>query len=280
MTAFTSLDDLVAKSSGANVQNLSFFKDGRVSGAVAASPVAGKWSSMWLYSGAPGGAGVAPGGTARNPTRATGGALGQTNPGGGRQLFLTGACGILSIPGSLHLFDRLADFSTLSGTVTTAQNTTSLAVSRYTGAAAAGNRIFLEIYTQIGASGGTVTASYTNEAGNAGHSTSSTAIGGTGLREAQRLIPLPLQAGDYGVRSVESVTITGSTGTAGDFGVTIVRPLSHFPGPTAAQGVARDYVGAFAPMPEILTDAALMLAYLANSTNVPQAWAQFGMVES
>jgi hypothetical protein len=280
MTAFTGLDDLVAKSTGANVQNLSLFKDARVGAAAASAPVAGKWSSMWQYNGAPGGAGAAPGGTARNPIRSTAGALGQTNPGGGRQLFLTGACGILSIPGSLHLFDRLADFSGLNATTITAQNTTSLAVSRYTGAAAAGNRIFLEIYTIIGATGTTISASYTNEAGTSGRTTVATSFGATGFREAQRFIPLTLQAGDYGVRSVESVTVLATTGTVGDFGVTIVRPICHFPSPTASQGVMRDFVGALAPMPEILTDASLMLAYLANSATVPQAWVQFGMVES
>jgi hypothetical protein len=280
MTALTGLDDLLAKSSGANVQNLSLFKDARVGAAAASAPVQGRWSSMWQYNGAPGGAGAAPGGTARNPTRATAGALGQTNPGGGRQLFLTGAAGILSIPGTLHLFDRLADFSGLNATTITAQNTTSLAVSRYTGAAAAGNRIFVEIYTIIGTVATTITASYTNENGTAGRTTVAAPIGATGLREAQRMIALPLQAGDYGVRSVESVTVLASTTTAGDFGVTIVRPITHWPGPTAGQGALRDFVGALAPMPEIQTDACLTLAYWAASTTVPQAWAQLGMVES
>jgi hypothetical protein len=279
MTAFTNLDDLVSKSSGANVQNLAWFKDGRVGAAAATAPVAGKWTSMWQYNGAPG-AGSAPGGTARNPTRATAGALGQTNPGGGRQLFLTGASAILSIAGTLHLFDRLADQSGFSGTSVIAQNTTGLAVNRYTGAAAAGNRIFLEIFTLIGTGATTVTASYTNEAGTAGRTTTAAAIGATGLREAQRMIPMALQAGDYGVRSVESITLAGSTTTVGDIGVVIVRPLTHFPGPTAAQGVARDFVGALAPMPEILTDACLSLAFVANSTNVPQGWTHVGMVES
>jgi hypothetical protein len=44
-------------------------------------------------------------------------------------------------------------------------------VSRYTGAAAAGNRIFVEIYTIIGTVATTVTASYTNENGTAGRTT-------------------------------------------------------------------------------------------------------------
>jgi hypothetical protein len=42
----------------------------------------------------------------------------------------------------------------------------------------------------------------------------------------------------------------------------------------------RDFVGALAPMPEILTDACIDARLLANSTTVPQAWAQLGMVES
>jgi hypothetical protein len=40
------------------------------------------------------------------------------------------------------------------------------------------------------------------------------------------LIPIPLQAGDTGVESIESVTVTATTGTAGNFGVCLFKPLA------------------------------------------------------
>jgi hypothetical protein len=41
---------------------------------------------------------------------------------------------------------------------------------------------------------------------------------------------MPLQAGDRGVKSVESLTLSASTGTAGNFGLTLFRPIMTFPG--------------------------------------------------
>lgn len=41
------------------------------------------------------------------------------------------------------------------------------------------------------------------------------------------MLPIPLQTGDLGIRSVESVALSGATatGTAGNFGVTLFKPL-------------------------------------------------------
>jgi hypothetical protein len=48
------------------------------------------------------------------------------------------------------------------------------------------------------------------------------------------MIILPLQEGDSGVRSVESVTVLATTGTAGNFGVTLFKPLLYLPTPPVA----------------------------------------------
>jgi hypothetical protein len=116
----------------------------------------------------------------------------------------------------------------LSGTVTTEQTTNlpTAALTRHTG----GDGVFIGIviYTAVGTTGTTISVRYTNQAGTANRTSTVTTFGATGFREAARLIQIPLQAGDTGVRSVEGVTVTATTGTAGNFGVCLFKPLMTF----------------------------------------------------
>lgn len=116
----------------------------------------------------------------------------------------------------------------LSGTVTTEQTTNlpTAALTRHT----TGEGVFigLVVYTQVGSTATTVTVRYTNQAGTANQVSTATSFGGTGFREASRVIQVPLAAGDTGVRSVEGVTLTATTGTAGNFGVCLFKPLMQF----------------------------------------------------
>jgi hypothetical protein len=157
------------------------------------------------------------------PTNDTLGALGQRNPASG-QLSIVGARFSALNPGVYLICDRLSHSGGLSGTVTMAQptNLPTAAITRGTGV---GVRIGLTIYTQIGTTATTVSASYTNTVPTAGRTTPLIQMGATGHREANRMIILPYAEGDAGVNSVESVTLTGTTGTAGAFGVTLFRPL-------------------------------------------------------
>lgn len=116
----------------------------------------------------------------------------------------------------------------LSGTVTTEQTTNlpTAALTRNTGGD--GVMIGLVIYTAVGTTGTTISVRYTNQAGTPNRVSTVTSFGGTGFREAARLIQIPLAAGDTGVRSVEGVTLTATTGTAGNFGVCLFKPLLTF----------------------------------------------------
>lgn len=130
--------------------------------------------------------------------------------------------------GTFFLVDRLSHQGGLSGTVTTAQTTNlpTAALTRYT--SGDGVMIALTIYTQIGTTATTVTVSYTNQAGTSGRTTKAVVFGGTGYREAGRTLLLPLQDGDTGVRAVASVTVVATTGTAGAFGVTLIKPIAAY----------------------------------------------------
>lgn len=116
----------------------------------------------------------------------------------------------------------------LSGIVTTEQTTNlpTAALTRHT--TGEGVMIGLLIYTAPGTTATTVTVRYTNQAGTANQVSPATAFGGTGFRDSGRVILIPLAAGDTGVRSVEGVTVLATTGTAGNFGVCLFKPLMQF----------------------------------------------------
>ncbi len=128
--------------------------------------------------------------------------------------------------GGMLLVDLLNVSGGLNGTLTTAQTTNlpTAALTRYT--SGEGVMAGIVIYTQIGSTATTATISYTNSAGTSGRTSIATSFGGTGFREVGVLLPIPLQAGDTGVESIESVTVTATTGTAGNFGVCLYKPLA------------------------------------------------------
>lgn len=228
-----------------------------------ATTILGRPSDLWVPQ-VP--AGVAPT-TAVVPTRTTAGALGQVNGNGGI-LGIIGARFNAMNPGTYIIADRLSHQGGLSGTATAAQTTNlpTAALTRYT--SGDGVMAMLTIYTQIGTSAVTVTASYTNEAGTSGRTTPTVALGATGFREANRAILLPLQSGDKGVRAVASVTPSATTGTAGNYGVTLFKPLIAVI--VGMDGVAVcDFItgGMGGGMPEIVDDACLFPMCIMASTN-------------
>lgn len=130
--------------------------------------------------------------------------------------------------GSYILIDRLSHQGGLDGTLTTAQTTNlpTAALTRYTNGV--GVMAAIVIYTAIGATASTFTVSYTNQAGVAGQTSVAHIIGSSSYNAGGRLIPIPLANGDTGIRSVESVTLSATTGTAGNFGIVLFRPIAMF----------------------------------------------------
>lgn len=269
MTAIPDINTLINIMTGGAGQSQQpwIYIDPRVDSAAAVATVSGRYTSLWQYNKNPGGFGTAPT-TVSIPTNTTNGGFFQADPPGGEQSWLVGLCGTSSSIGNFYIYDRLAQNGNLDGTVTSAQ-TFSMTPTRYTSTASAGNQIFVEIYTQIGASATTVTVSYTNQAGTSGRTTKSTAIGNTGLREAQRIIPLALQDSDLGVSSIQSLTLNATTGTAGAFGVTIGRILGMSAVAVAGAGFVTDFITSLPSMPQVQTGACLTGMWLAGSVTPP-----------
>jgi hypothetical protein len=159
------------------------------------------------------------------PDKDTLGAIGPRDAGSGLQNSIVGYRLSALNPGTYIICDRLAHSGGLSGTTTGAQTTNlpTPTLTRHT--SGVGVMIGLTIYTAIGNTATTVSATYTNQGGTGSRVTPLVQIGATGFNATNRMIVLPLQSGDSGVRDVANVTLTATTGTAGNFGVTLFKPL-------------------------------------------------------
>lgn len=273
MTAPADLSEYINRATGGNSGNPQYitkFMPGRIAGAAAPATIAGRPASLLTYDSTIG-AGVAPGAVAA-PGRTLNGALGQIDATGGRDLWCSFAGGGANVTGRLVLYDRLLHISGLSGTVTTAQ-TVGGTLTRNTGGT--GNQIWAEIYSQVGTTVTTITASYTDQGAASGNTTIATTFGGTGFREQTRIIPLPLNASDSGVQAVASCTVLATTGTAGNFGITVARPLMSIPFEAIGSGGSVSALASGIGPVKIDADACLCLAFFPNTTTVPEIWTDF-----
>lgn len=197
---------------------------GSVVKSVSGSLLAGRLHSSWTMAPPT----VTAPSTAVAPTSATVGAIDFSNNAGGSQFIVSGSVSNRQL-GVYILADRLSHQGGLSGTSNAAQTTNlpTAALTRYT----SGVGVFagLEIYTDIGTTQTTVSISYTNQAGTTGRTSPSVLWGGTGNNTAWRIIQVPLMSGDSGVRAVASVTAAATTGTLGNFGVVLYKPLLYIP---------------------------------------------------
>ncbi len=128
--------------------------------------------------------------------------------------------------GAVILVDLLNANGGLSGIVTTEQTTNlpTAALTRYT--SGEGVMIGVFLHATIGVTATTLSVKYTNSSGVANRISTAITFGGGGVNAAGTLVLIPLQAGDTGVRSVESITLAGTTGTAGNIGVYLMKFLA------------------------------------------------------
>ena len=248
--AITSLDQLLAASN----QLKSF---GKVS---MTAKAAGTFQSLWTAAGLPA-AGANPASLAMViPTSATAGALPFVNPATGLS-YISKISSSQQTIGTLILYDRIAHSSGLNGTLTTAQAVNGAALTRHT--TGEDVELFLEVYTATGATASNVTISYTNSAGVAGRTTPAVAMQVTPV--VGQMLPIPLQAGDTGIRSVQSVTLSASTATAGNFGITLVKRIAEIPITVAGTGVVLDPFAL--GFPQIANDACLSFMVVTSTTS-------------
>lgn len=196
------------------------------------------------------------------PTDATAGYPLLNAFGGGATGYLTGVKYYSSVIQRLELWDRLFGINvSLASLATTTLSGASSYLGRTPDGAAYGTRLFLEM-TTAAAAATTVTVNYTNQSGTSGRTTGATAsLSGFTV---YRLVEMPLQAGDSGIQSIQSVVVGGTAG-AGAVNVIVLRPLWNSRVPSANGGDVHglDKVGA----PIIYDTSALFLTCIPDSTS-------------
>lgn len=231
-----------------------------------ANAAAGQFFSLWTATGVPG-AGSAPG-AAAVPTSATTGALGfanQTAPVASYLAWLAVQFGNSAT--NLEIHDRLAAMSGLSGTVTTAQGALSL-VTTNPGADRLGDSNYsdvqwwLEVYSPLGSTGVNATVNVTYNDDSTGN-LAAIALGATPRQG--RLYPLVSASAGKFIKAVNSVTLSATTGTAGNFGITATRSRTSLSVPLL------NFTGTFdwaqLGLPIIPNDACLMMLMLCGTTS-------------
>lgn len=166
--------------------------------------------------------------TAVSCDSSTSGCVGQNNTASGDN-YLIGIEAKFNRNAVFLIYDRLCHQAGLSGNVTGAQTTNlpTAALTRYT--SGEGVMMAVEVYTSVGTTGSTLSVSYTNSSGTSGRTSPEVALSSAAPNytyAAGSFILIPLQSGDTGVRSVESVTLSVATGAAGNFGITLFKPLA------------------------------------------------------
>lgn len=236
---------------------------------------AGTWHSLWRAAGNPGAGSTPPSGNGQVPTRLTAGAITLVNPSGANKLYLARFSVAGSTAGTVILYDRLWHNSGFSGNITAAQTIATPPTLTRPDANGDDVELWGEVYTAMGATASVFTATYTNQDGIAGRS--ATYSMPANALSAGQMFPFLLQAGDTGVRTVSQVQLSAATGTAGDFGLVLLRRLAEVPITYVNVLADRD---AFAlGMPEIFPDACLALQVFCTTTVTGSVMAAVEFIE-
>lgn len=255
---FSSLSDLISEATnGGKSQDLLFSKSG-------ATGVANASNTLWYAAGTPAagsnGAALA-GGT--DTTRATVGALTQTNPSGGDTLHITTIYMMPSIANNtLLLFDRIWHGAPAVSTV--GDQTVTMTPTRYAGTgvggSSIGNFVTLEIQANLGATGHSWRVTYVDTVPNAAEN--ATAFAGLNAGIAPRLDVaanaqwfLPLNNGDLGVSDITLFNMGASV--SGATNLVLGHPLGFIPQPVAQQMVVLDGINSAFNLTRVLDDACL-----------------------
>jgi hypothetical protein len=179
---------------------------------------------------------------------------------------------------SWALIDRLSHQGGLDGT-SVATQTTNLPTAAITRGDTTGADVeaAIFIYTAIGVTTSAVVCAYTDPTGTPRTSPAVT-LGGSGYNNVSRVIPIPCEQGaPRGFQSIESVTLSGSTGTVGNFGVFLYRRLFQMR-PIFLNGEFFDWDPLFdngGHIPEIDTDACLEWLIGTETSQTPYTDAEF-----
>lgn len=239
-----------------------------------ASQTANSYCSLWRATGQPGqGAIPTVVATCNNTTVGTIGFNQQTSPITSYGAYLEIVTGNAAMTVELH--DRLAHMGGLNGTLTTAQSvnldlSTLLSTDNINVRKGDNNysdvQWWLEWYTATGGTAVTATIAVTYNDGTTGNLS---ALSLAAIRPASHMIPLnslipSAQSGKF-IRGIVSVSLSATTGTAGNFGVTATRPRMTLSAPIANHKFIADW--AQLGLPEIYNSSAIFPIVLTSTSS-------------
>lgn len=279
MAGFTGQDDLINQVS----TNGKFYRaDWQKSTFATTAHTAGMWYSLFRGGGNPPADAIL--GTGTNLafqalTDATTNATGIQHGGdvGGFKVLLNAAAqtaAATTAPCVLMLVDLLGFYPVTSVTTTGAQTlNNTVTLPRYTDGA--GVQAFITPSTVMGAATPSISIGYTNSASTVGRATPATLpIGNTAAAVtsvvysgtgAGKFGPfMPLQDGDAGIKSVQSINLSASY-VSGVLNLVLCKPLLTLPITTLGVTAERDLVNQFASMPKVYDGACLAWLMLAGA---------------
>lgn len=234
-----------------------------------ANAAAGQTFSLWRATGVPG-QGAIPAAAALCDNTLTG-AIGftqQTSPATSYLAWLRLLTANATTTTEVH--DRCAHMGGLNGTLTTAQTVgidattiggSGIPAARRGDANFSDLQWFLEVYTDLGATGVNATVSVTYDDASTG-SLAAIALGAT--PRAGRLYPLVSAVAGRFIRGVNNVTLSATSGAAGNFGVTCTRPRTGID--TLVANKAEAYGWAQLGLPEVPNGSCLQLIMVPSTT--------------
>lgn len=259
--AITTLDGIVA---GAQVPR--FF----IKAVPVANTVAGRPQTTWDRAGVPGAgsydttlAGVA----LSSSSTMVNGQIPHTDPGSGNA-YLARFGAYSTSTGTIFLADRLWHNGGFTITSTSAQTVNSATFpARDANGSTNGEGVLLglEVSAATGSGTPTITISYTNQDGTSGR-TGTNSFATTATASAGAFYPIGLQAGDRGVRSVQSLTLS-ATWTSGTINLVAYRPLAFVDASLAGTTGAIDPVTG--GLPRLYDGVVPYIYYIPTSTTPP-----------
>lgn len=279
MAGFNSQDDMINQIS----TNGKFYRaDWQKSTFATTAQTAGLWYSLFRGNGNPGADTILGTGTNlafQSLTDTTANATGIRHGGdvGGFKHLLNAAAqtaAATTAPCVLMLVDLLGFYPITTVTTTGAQTlNNTVTLPRYTDGA--GVQAFLTPSTVMGAATPNLSISYTNSSGVAGKATPATLPIGNSAAAVTSIVYsgtgagkfgpfMPLAAGDAGIRSVQSVTLSASY-VSGVLNLVLAKPLLTLPITTLGVTAERDLVNQFMAMPKVYDGACLAWIMLAGA---------------
>ena len=251
--AITTMDAVVSALASGN--RLDFYK------ASLTAKGAGTWHSLLLSAGIPIAGSI--------PALVTGVVCTDTTPGAftgitwTNQVYLLQAVVSGATAGKLILYDRLWHNAGLVCNVTSLQAINQADAIPRGPSSGTGVEAWGQFYAAPGATGTDFTLTYTGSDG----VTSKTAIytHPANAEKVGQMVPFVCQAACSGVASVQSLRLTASTGTAGNFGIVLLRRVAELPIQLVNAGDCFDFT--YLGMPKVYANACLQFMVMCSTTN-------------